>query len=129
MDTKTFWQLIKSTRGDEQQPTRLEEALLQYPLQEIEDFDKIFSNLYASHYRANGQLWTALTEVVGFVSDDSFIYFMCWLIGQGEEVYNEVTRCPARIGEFVIKDHEWHREEMLYVAMNVIEKVTGKIPE
>ena len=124
MDTNTFWHLIKSTQG-KNQPQLLEQVLSQYPLEEVEDFDRIFNSLYSEHYKANGLLWVALTEVVGFVSDDSFIYFMCWLIGQGEQVYSEVTMHPARVREFVLKGSEWQCEEMLYVGMNAIEKING----
>lgn len=122
MNTKTFWQLIKSTKG-EHQPRLLERMLLQYPLSEIEAFDRLFTTYRQACYKENGILWTALSEVVGFVSDDSFEYFVAWLIGQGKDIYNEVVRCPARISEFATKESQWQCEEMLYVAMKAIETV------
>lgn len=127
MNTKRFWQLIETTKG-EHQPRLLERMLLSYPVQEIEVFDRLFHGFSKACYKENGVLWQALAEVVGFVSDDSFEYFTAWLIGQGKDTYNEVVRCPARISEFVTKESTWMCEEMLYAAMNAIETVKAWMP-
>jgi hypothetical protein len=122
MNRHTFWKLIEESRGEDQ-IARLTARLKQFSPHEISTFDAIIRTLLLQSYKR--ALWQAFADVVGFVSDDRFEYFRCWLIAQGEGIFLEVTTHPARVCEFVSKETDASLEELLYVANDAYEQVTG----
>ena len=67
--------------------------------------------------------------IEGWVSDDSYLYFRCWLIGQGEETFTEALKSPDSLAERVGKGVETSFEELMYVATNAYRQLTGKDDE
>jgi hypothetical protein len=121
MNQQTFWQLIERTRGP-QQLSLLEHHLRHASREERKDFDRILHAFHVGSYLI--PLWDAVIAIMGFCSDDSFVYFRCWLIAQGEGVFCEVTQCPGRLCEFFCCD-DWQLEDLLYVAEQAHHEETG----
>ena len=64
--------------------------------------------------------------IEGEVSDDSYLYFRCWLIGQGEKTFTETLKNPDYLADFVNKETFSEFEELMYVATTAFEQKTGK---
>ncbi|MBC6697234.1 DUF4240 domain-containing protein [Hymenobacter puniceus] len=64
----------------------------------------------------------------GYVSDDPYLYFRCWLIGQGEAVFTNTFQHPNTLAA-VIEEPYRDFEELLYVATTAFEQCTGKTEE
>jgi hypothetical protein len=136
MDTPTFWKLIETaksrSKGDPFKQTELVRVALQkLPPEEIVAFDKIFGQLKAESYRK--ELWAAAYIIQGGCSDDGFEYFRCWLIAQGQKVYEEALRDPETLADVFDYDEEQREEvvdvvgnEMVGMAWRAYEAKTGK---
>ena len=59
-------------------------------------------------------------------SEDGFIDFRAWLIGQGKDVFEKALVDPESIVEIVEVGQETQSEALLYVAVNAYELNTGK---
>jgi hypothetical protein len=127
MDSAQFWQLIEYSRenagGDlDEQADELTDLLSELPADEILAFDRLFRQLLADAYRWD--LWAAAFIINGGCSDDSFEYFRCWLIAQGERVYREALADPESLAERAEPDAD--AESMLYAAADAYEVETGR---
>jgi len=91
---------------------------------EIIEFDNIYRELANEAY--NWKLWAAAYIVNGGCSDDCFMDFRGWLIGQGEEIYTKALADPDSLAELdnLEEDMEW--EGYGYLAFTVYEKKTEK---
>ena len=120
MDKSAFWKMIETaktrSKGDPfKQVELLRAALQKLAPEEIVDFDKVFSRLKAESYR--NDLWAAAYIIQGGCSDDGFEYFRCWLIAQGQKVYEAALRDPETLAD-AIDYEEDEREEVLDVVGN-----------
>ena len=129
MNQAEFWQLINTAHqqaaGDpEQQETQLIEALTNCLPADIIDFERILRCyiLKADDFR----IIAAQKIIQGYVSDDPYLYFRCWLIGQGSEVYFEVLRNPDSLAELDVTEDNTNFEALLYVATDAFATVTGQ---
>ena len=132
MDSKEFWRIIefskKESDGDnERQSGLIEKALSDYTPDQIVEFEKIFRHyvIEADDFR----IMAAAKIIEGWVSDDSYLYFRCWLIGQGEKVFTEALKSPDSLAESVSKGTETSFEELMYVATNAYKQRTAKDEE
>lgn len=66
-----------------------------------------------------------LKIMLGSVTDDPYLYFRCWLIFQGKEVFENTLRNPDTLVEHVNTDVFPFAEPLLYVATNAYSEVTG----
>jgi hypothetical protein len=62
----------------------------------------------------------------GSVSDDSYLYFRCWLIGRGREVFDGAVEDPDSIADVARPDEFADFEDLLYVATSAFEHKTGR---
>lgn len=128
MDKKEFWQIIESARAKAQGDQQLQEQTLISSLEKLEpeqivEFECILCQylLEADHF----DVIAAQKIIDGYVSDDPYLYFRCWLIGQGETVFTNALRNPDSLAAVI--DEPYHDfEELLYVATMAYEKRTGK---
>jgi hypothetical protein len=61
-----------------------------------------------------------------YVSDDTYLYFRCWLIGHGKTAYTETLKNPDYLATIANKGDECDWEGIMYVATNAYSKKTGK---
>jgi hypothetical protein len=128
MNQKEFWELIDITHqaamGDAGiQEDKLIEELTQHSLDDIVDFERLLRQyiLAADDFR----VMAAQKIIQGWVSDDPYLYFRCWLISQGEQVYSEVLRNPDFLAELDTTQGDTDFEPLLYVADKAFALATG----
>lgn len=73
-------------------------------------------------------LWAAAYVIHGGASDDAFEYFRCWLIAQGQDVYDNVRASPDKMADLIPADRtDWlENEEIRYLAGDVWTRLTGQ---
>jgi hypothetical protein len=85
-----------------------------------------FHRIYHAFYEGAGSrtLQQALGEIVRPVSEEGFHYFRAWLIGQGEDLFREVTYTPGRLCEFVSARDSWWTDEWYLAGLTTAAEVT-----
>lgn len=131
MDKTGFWQLIESAKtaapGDQQlQERALVSSLTKLQPAQIVSFECILRELLleADHFN----IIAAQKILDGYVSDDTYLYFRCWLVAQGETVFTNALHNSDTLAS-VIDDGYQNFEALLYVATTAFEKQTGKTEE
>lgn len=104
-----FWNIVADSRRGfdpdrrdgnmELQAERLERLLSKMPVEEIREFDRIFSRLYFDAYRWD--LRGAAYIIEGGCGDDGFAYFLYWLISMGRDVYDAALAGPDSLADVV----------------------------
>ncbi|UOQ78729.1 DUF4240 domain-containing protein [Hymenobacter sp. 5516J-16] len=131
MDKNEFWQIIDSTReaalGDQE---RHQQALISrlesYSPEQIVEFECL---LRQHVLEADTFLIMAAQKIIdGYVSEDPYLYFRCWLVGQGETVFTEALRNPDSLAP-LLHDPYQEFEALLYVAGLAYARRTGKQEE
>jgi hypothetical protein len=128
MENTTFWQLVESTKQEAKGDQQLQEQMLissleKHEPEQIIEFECILREylIEADHYN----IIAAQKIIDGYVSDDSYLYFRCWLIGQGETVFTNVLQNPDSLAS-IVEDPYQDFEALLYVATEAFEKHTGR---
>ncbi|RPD49687.1 DUF4240 domain-containing protein [Hymenobacter sediminis] len=131
MDKTAFWQIVESAkveaRGNQQvQEQALISSLEKLDLEQIIEFECFLREylIEADHYN----IIAAQKIIDGYVSDDPYLYFRCWLIGQGEAIFSDALRNPDSLAS-IIEDPYQDFEPLLYVATIAFEKRTGRKEE
>ncbi len=130
MDTAAFWAIIERSRqasaGDvEAHVELLTEALAALPAQSIAEFEALFiAQLNRAFLPA---LLDAAYLMNGGCSEDGFLYFRAWLIGQGESIFEKALVDPESLAEAAgDEDSDEHEAELLmYAALEAYERLTG----
>ncbi|ABQ06694.1 DUF4240 domain-containing protein [Flavobacterium johnsoniae] len=132
MDETEFWKIIDysiaNSKNDKlEQEKTIVEKLSAYNPEQIIEFEIILRQLIiqADDFKIMG----AQKIIEGYVSDDSYLYFRCWLIGKGEEIYKETIRNPDVLSDSISREDEFDFEELLYVSTKAYKIKTGKIEE
>lgn len=116
MERKTFWEIIEKSLlvASEQQENEIQKLLLAFSLDDIVQFEIILRELIneLDDYKVMG----ILKIMDGYVSDDSYIYFRCWLIGSGKKIFDIALESPDDIAAFVDQSTFPDFESLLYVA-------------
>jgi hypothetical protein len=127
MTLTEFWRLIETAKdeseGDsERQVELLAEKLSELTVEEIVAFDEILEDLLDHLLRDD--LWDVASMIHdGFCSDDGFEYFRCWIIAQGEAMYDRSRNDPEDlIG--LVEPVAWC-ESILYIAKDAYQMKTG----
>jgi hypothetical protein len=107
-------------------PKLLTDRLSQLPVSEIIDFG---SHFHECIERANdGRLWAAASVIMRGCSDDSFDYFLGWLIAQGRPVFEAAFADPDSLAG-VESAGGWGKspqlEEILSVDVDACRERTG----
>ncbi|SNC76057.1 Protein of unknown function [Hymenobacter gelipurpurascens] len=131
MDKKEFWQLIdsakKASNGDQAlQEKKLISSLQIFGPEEIIDFECILCELLIE--ADDFGIMAAQKIIDGYVSDDTYLYFRCWLVGQGDEVFRAAIDKPDTLAAVLEAPYQ-DFEELLYVATCAFKKQTGKKEE
>lgn len=97
MDKNKFWEIVGRVRVEagedaEARAEALYGELRTLPASDIQEFQHIFGEAMGVAYRWD--LWGAAYVMNGGCSDDSFIYFLRWLISEGKPVYEEALVNP-----------------------------------
>ena len=130
MDKAQFWRLVEDAKeesgGDcEEQAELLGKVLAKLPTEEIIAFDRIMDELRDEAYRWD--LWGAAYLINGGASDDGFEYFRCWLIAQGQVIFEEVVQDPDSLADVIESDSDaLDCEALLYVGMTAYKKKTRR---
>ncbi|RSK46271.1 DUF4240 domain-containing protein [Hymenobacter perfusus] len=131
MDKKEFWQLIEEAKtaayGDQQQQeASLISHLAQLEPEQIIGFECRLREylLEADHFN----IIAAQKIIDGYVSDDPYLYFRCWLIGQGETVFTNALQNADSLASVMDEGYQ-DFEELLYVATEAFKQRTGKTNE
>ena len=127
--TDPFWLLVdnavKVANGNDLVKEIFLSAVLEkHSLEEIKDFEIAFRQCVfdADDYR----VMAAQKIITNYVSDDSYLYFRCWLIGQGRQVYTETLKNPDYLANIVHKGDLCSWEGLMYVATDAYSRKTGK---
>jgi len=132
MTKQEFWKIIndavvKSSNVDSIKNKQIIEQLSTYSADEIIEFEKVFRQLIIE---ANDFKVMAANKIIdGWVGDDPYLYFRCWLIGQGEKVFNETLKNPDYLAEVVDKNIDASFEDLMYVSTIAFQQSTGKEEE
>jgi hypothetical protein len=132
MDKNEFWKIIeyslaKSNQDKSQQEKIIVEKLTTYKAEQIIEFEILFRQIVigADDFKVMG----AEKIIEGYVSDDSYLYFRCWLIGKGKMIYTETLKNPDFLSEIVGEDEETNFEGLMYVATTAFKIKTQKKEE
>lgn len=129
INTDNFWLLVdnavKASNGDNSLKEKfLTSELEKLSLEEIKNFEIAFRKCVID--ADDFKVMAAQKIIEGYVSDDSYLYFRCWLIGQGKAVYMETLKDPDYLSTIANKGDECDFEGIMYVATDAYSKKTGK---
>ena len=129
LSTAPFWLLldnaVKVANGNDLVKEIFLSAVLEkHALEEIKNFEIAFRQCIfdADDYK----VMAAQKIITTYVSDDSYLYFRCWLIGQGRQVYTETLKNPDYLANIVHKGDLCSWEGLMYVATDAYSRKTGK---
>jgi len=127
--TEQFWSLIdkavESSHGDnELKEEFLTSELTKLSLEEIKDFEIAYRKAVID--ADDFKIMAAAKIIEGYVSDDSYLYFRNWIIGQGKKVYDETLKKPDYLAKVVEEGESTDFESLLYVATEAYSRKTGK---
>lgn len=132
MNMQEFWRVIdfarQQTRGDDQlYENLLIKTLERYSLTEIIEFECLLEQhlLAADDFK----IMAAQKIIEGSVTDDSYLYFRCWLISQGKSVFEEALRNPDSLASIDTERAIAGFEPLLYVATQAYQNKIGKKEE
>lgn len=129
INTDKFWILIdnavKASNGkDSIKERHLTTELTKLSLDDIKDFEISFRKCVID--ADDFKVMAAQKIIDGYVSDDTYLYFRCWLIGQGETIYTESLKNADCLSTVVNKGDTYNFEEIMYVATKAYSLKTGK---
>lgn len=130
INTDKFWSIIDKaaefSKGDSEiKYDYLNAELAKLSLQEIKEFEVTFRKLL--HDADDFGIMGAQKIIEGYVSDDSYLYFRCWLISQGKTIYTETLKDPDYLANIVDTDRDiCEFEGLMYVATNAYAEITGQ---
>lgn len=116
-----------AARGDQElQEQAIINSLEKLEPEQITEFECILREylLEADHFN----IMAAQRIIDGYVSDDTYLYFRCWLIGQGEAVFTNALQNADTLASVVIDPYQ-DFEALLYVATQAFGKRTGRAEE
>ncbi len=126
MDENRFWEIIDESRERASEPGKQHESLGQIlgglTSDEIATFAAHWHTKHQNAYRWD--LWAVAFIVRGGCSDDSFMDFRAWLVGQGRKSYEAALDDARTVGAHVKGTICY--EELNYVASSAYKKKTGE---
>ena len=132
INKQEFWRIIDFSKqyavgNNEVQEALLVKILAQYSPGEIVQFECLLRQRLEEADDFNVMAAEKIME--GSVTDDSYIYFRCWLVAQGKQVFTEVVRSPDTLAAVATDEVETNFEQLLYVATDAYKISTGKQEE
>lgn len=132
MDKQEFWHIINFSKQNAADDNEIQEALLiktlaQYAPNDIVEFECLLRQCLEE---ADDFTVMAAEKIIeGSVTDDSYIYFRCWLVAQGEEVFTEAVRNPDELSQVEADGLATDFEPLLYVSTAAYKIKTGQQEE
>jgi hypothetical protein len=131
MERDMFWQQIENSLQHSEGIYRQEEILINklstLEAKAIVNFEIILRQLIIE--ADDFKVMAALKIIEGYVTDDSYLYFRCWLISQGKKTYYAVLDNPDYLAGKIDKANNCTFEALLYVSTNAFKNKPGKISE
>lgn len=129
MNKETYWKIMLETNKESGKEPIIQQELIEKRLNELTpdeviQFDNIYNELMDNAY--DWKLWAAAYIINGGCSDDCFIDFRGWLIGQGKEVYTKALADPDSLSEIDNLEEGIDWEGYGYLAFTVYQRKTGK---
>jgi hypothetical protein len=129
INTDKFWifidNAVKASNGNDSiKETHLTTELTKLSLDDIRDFEISFRKCVID--ADDFKVMAAQKIIDGYVSDDTYLYFRCWLIGQGKTIYTESLKNADYLSTVVNKGDTCNFEEIMYVATKAYSLKTGK---
>ncbi|MES2109896.1 MAG: DUF4240 domain-containing protein [Bacteroidota bacterium] len=132
MDEKEFWKIIDYAFYTSGGSTKAEgdiiiQKLSQYTPEQIVDFEIILCKkiIAADDYKI-----VAIDKIIdGSVSDDTYLYFRCWLIGLGQKTFEQTIKDPDSLADVIEKGVVPDFEDLLFVSTTAYQNKTGKKEE
>lgn len=122
MNEQDFWRIIEELKPDVSR-RRMVERLVDLSAKEIEEWDDHFGRLLEKAY--TNDLMGACCLLMDGASDDTFYYFLNWLIAQGQSVYEAAIMNADSLAEVVSRST--HASAVLRsAAIDAWLQVTGK---
>ena len=128
MTREEFWRILEAANScgkddAEQKQQAIVQQLKGYEPAEIVAFEIILRELIAEAY--DYKIVAAYKIINRYVTDDQFLYFRCWLIGQGEKIFVETLENPELLAEVVGYKTDTDFEFLLYAATEAYSQRTG----
>lgn len=129
MDQKSFWEIIELYKEDIKSETKKNavEKLAEFDKSEIIDFEIMLRQLLDK--LDNFNVVAAQKIIMGIVSDDSYLYFRCWIISNGHPFFNQVLKNSDIIAEHLSNSELPSSEDLLYLSTEAFTKKIGSIEE
>lgn len=127
--TDQFWLLVDNAVQTSNGNNSLKEKYLTAELEkrsldEIINFEIAFRQCVID--ADDFKVMAAQKIITNYVSDDTYLYFRCWLIGQGRQVYTETLKNPDYLANIINKEDRCSWEGIMYVATNAYSRKTGR---
>lgn len=125
MEKATFWEIIEKSLSvpEEDQENEIQKRLSEFSLDDIVHFEIIMRELL---FEIDDYKTIAVLKIITkYVSDDSYLYFRCWLISKGQKVFNTILQQPDDLAEIVDASTFPDFENLLYVADDAYRLKTG----
>lgn len=121
----TFWALIDQAKEHPGGPSEwLMERLMDLGAEQAERFDDIAAAYAGLAYQYG--LWTAASVMDrGYCSDDGFIDFRNWLVGQGKDVYMAALADPDSLADGP-DCREYRLSSLAHMGSCAYEELTGQ---
>lgn len=129
MDDIEFWKIMDYSfavaSGDKRkQEEIIIKKLSAYSPEQIVEFEIL---LCEKLIEANDFKVMAAEKIIdGSVTDDTYLYFRCWLISRGKTDFINTLRQPEYLASVVEKGIETDFEGLLYVSTEAYKNKTGK---
>lgn len=128
MTLEEYWAFVDRHRPRDNDAGKhcaaLGKALRKLPVADVLDYDRINGDLVTRACRAD--LLSAACLVNGTAPDDSFEYFLWWLVMQGRDVYELAVADPESLIEITAdSDDELEDGSYGYLAMHAYDELTG----
>lgn len=121
----TFWMLIDQAKEHPSGPSEwLMEQLVSLGPEQAKKFDDIASVYMGAAYQYG--LWAAASIMeLGGCTDDGFIDFRMWLVGQGKDVYMAALKDPDSLAD-VPDYHSCQFDSLPHMGGRAYEELTGR---
>jgi hypothetical protein len=122
-----FWKAIEAgakTNGSNIKAELISDTLSACTIDEIIQFEIMLRQLLEE--LDNYKIVAAQKIMQGMVVDDSYLYFRCWIIGNGQKFFRDVSENPDNMVEGININEMPSFEELLYVSTNAYKMKIGQ---